>query len=342
METLTHGPANREGPGMAPVTAPTAPTATAPAIREHHVRRIVEAARDSHAPTTRAAYATAWTTFGEWCGREGLSPLPAAPETVAAFLAERAGDGLGAASLRMAATAIRHYHAEAGHPNPSAVEGVRRVLRGLTRQAVRDGRTAKQATGLTREHLAAIRATAKRPRPGRGGRMETGAYAERRGAVDVALVSVMRDALLRRSEAAALIWADVRFMSDRTARVTVRMSKADQDGAGAVLYVGREGAAALRTIRPVEAFSGGRRVFGLRSGVQVSARIRKAANAASLEGEFSGHSPRVGMAVDLVTAGASVAAVQVAGRWVSARMPATYARSVTAGRGAVAAFYAEG
>ena len=337
MDTLTHGPANREGPGMAPATAPAA---TAPAIREHHVRRIVEAARDSHAPATRAAYATAWTTFGEWCGREGLSPLPAAPETVAAFLAERAGDGLGASSLRMAATAIRHYHAEAGHPNPSAVEGVRRVLRGLTRQAVRDGRTAKQATGLTREHLAAIRATAKRPRPGRGGRMETGAYAERRGAVDVALVSVMRDALLRRSEAAALTWADVRFMPDRTARVTLRMSKADQDGKGAVLYVGREAAAALRKIQPVEAFA--LRVFSLRSGVQVSARIRKAANAASLEGEFSGHSPRVGMAVDLVTAGASVAAVQVAGRWVSARMPATYARSVTAGRGAVAAFYAEG
>ena len=39
------------------------------------------------------------------------------------------------------------------------------------------------------------------------------------------------------------------------------------------------------------------------------------------------------MAVDLVTAGTSVAAVQVAGRWVSARMPATYARSVTADRG---------
>ena len=33
---------------------------------------------------------------------------------------------------------------------------------------------------------------------------------------------------------------DVRFMSDRTARVTVRMSKADQDGKGAVLYVGRQ------------------------------------------------------------------------------------------------------
>ena len=50
------------------------------------------------------------------------------------------------------------------------------------------------------------------------------------------------------------------------------------------------------------------------------------ATAAGLSGAFSGHSGRVGMARDLVAGGASVAAVQVAGRWESARMPALYAR----------------
>ena len=52
-----------------------------------------------------------------------------------------------------------------------------------------------------------------------------------------------------------------------------------------------------------------------------------------LEGAFSGHSPRVGMAVDLVSAGASVAAVHRSrAGGCRPRMPATYARSVTAGR----------
>ena len=46
------------------------------------------------------------------------------------------------------------------------------------------------------------------------------------------------------------------------------------------------------------------------------------AKAAGLHGSFSGHSGRVGMARDLVSAGASVPAVQVAGRWASADMPA--------------------
>ena len=67
-----------------------------------------------------------------------------------------------------------------------------------------------------------------------------------------------------------------------------------------------------------------------------------ASAAAGLEGTFSGHSQRVGMARDLVASGASVAAVQVAGRWASAAMPAHYARGELAARGAVARFHGEG
>ena len=42
-----------------------------------------------------------------------------------------------------------------------------------------------------------------------------------------------------------------------------------------------------------------------------------------------------------MAAGASVSAVQVAGRWASSRMPATYARGELAGNGAVARFYSD-
>ena len=156
----------------------------------------------------------------------------------------------------------------------------------------------------------------------------------------IALVSVMRDALLRRSEAAALTWADVEFRSDGSARVTVRRSKSDQDGTGATLYVGRAAAMALRAIHRPGA-SPKAPVFGLRSGRAVSNRIAAAAKAAGLTGRFSGHSPRIGMARDLVASGAGVAAVQVAGRWASAQMPAHYARAELAARGAVARFHGE-
>ena len=79
-------------------------------------------------------------------------------------------------------------------------------------------------------------------------------------------------------------------------------------------------------------------VFGL-TARSISNRLAAMASAAGLEGTFSGHSARVGMARDLVAHGASVAAVQVAGRWESSRMPAHYARGELAARGAVARFH---
>ena len=73
--------------------------------------------------------------------------------------------------------------------------GVRRAMTGLYRMF---GRPPLQATPLTSDVAAAIRATATRPRPFQTGRMESESTAERHGLVDIALVAVMRDALLRR------------------------------------------------------------------------------------------------------------------------------------------------
>ena len=82
---------------------------------------------------------------------------------------------------------------------------------------------------LSSLHLAqqAIRATAAGPRAGPTGRTESPETARIRGAVDVALASVMRDAMLRRSEAAALEWADVELRPDGSGRLTIRRSKTD-------------------------------------------------------------------------------------------------------------------
>ena len=130
----------------------TGETATA-TLRDPHVRRVVDAPRNSHSASTRRNYRAAWRRFQMWADREGLSALPAPPETVAAYLAERADSGLSPASLRMDRAAIRYRHTEAGLANPADNEGVRRVLRGLTRQAECEGRTPRQAAALTEEGL---------------------------------------------------------------------------------------------------------------------------------------------------------------------------------------------
>ena len=65
-----------------------------------------------------------------------------------------------------------------------------------------------QAGALTADTLAVIRLTAPKPRA-RGRGFETPAQTEERGRFDVALVAVLSDAGLRRSEAAALTWGAV-------------------------------------------------------------------------------------------------------------------------------------
>ena len=64
-------------------------------------------------------------------------------------------------------------------------------------------------------------------------------------------------------------------------------------------------------------------------------RIKKACAHAGLLGKFSGHSPRVGMAIDLATYDTPLVGVMQSGRW---RIPSTvmrYIRSIAVGDGAV-------
>lgn len=142
-----------------------------------HVERI--RAASAFAPATRRAYGGSWAQFLAWADGEGLQALPAPPTAVAAYLAHRSEDGRSLATLRMDRQAIRAAHIEAGEPDPTASEGVRRVLRGLSRQRAGEGR--RQAAGLTAEALGAIRATAATPRTGTAGRAESPEAARRRG-----------------------------------------------------------------------------------------------------------------------------------------------------------------
>jgi integrase len=289
----------------------------------------------SMAPNTRRAYRTQWAAFTTWADGRGVQSLPAAPETLAAYLAARAeADGLKLATLKGMAAAVGAAHKAARLDNPADSEGVRRTLKGLGRKV---GAPQRQAPGLTADAMAAVRATARLPRRGRGGILESAEAAAARAAVDVALLSTMRDGLLRRSEAAAVTWADVDAWADGSGRLTIRRSKTDADGKGAVVFLGRPTMKALEAIRDADADASAP-VFGL-SESQVNRRIKAAAAAAGLGPDFSGHSARVGMAQDLTVHGVDLPALQVAGRWKAPAMPARYAERAALGRGAVARYY---
>ena len=163
------------------------------------------------------------------------------------------------------------------------------------------------------------------------------------GLRDSALIRLMSDCLLRVSEAVAV---DVEDLKDKT--LIVKSSKTDQEGVGETLYVtsdtrrvinryiakaGIEGGALFRRVVRGDHVQAGR--LTARSARR---QITYWAEFAGVEGFISGHSLRVGSAVSLAQAGASVVDMQVAGRWKSSQMPAHYAKAELAERGAIARF----
>ena len=81
-----------------------------------------------------------------------------------------------------------------------------------------------------------IRLTAPKPRA-RGRGFETPEQAAERAGFDLALVAVLSDAGLRRSEASSLTWGDVQRWDDGSGRITVIRSKTDVEVAGAVVAI---------------------------------------------------------------------------------------------------------
>ena len=283
------------------------PPVSLPALRaaDQGVADALESVLSDH---TRRVYAAQWRLFKHWCADVGLRALPAEPLTVARYLAIRAGDGASIVTLRLATSAIAKAHEWAGHESPGKDRGVRASLK---RWGRRLSKPQRQAGALTADVLAVIRLTAVQPRL-RGRGIETPEQAAERGKFDVALVAVLSDAGLRRSEVAALTWGDVQRWDDGSGRITVTRSKTDAEAQGAVVVITPVAIKALDAIRPA-GVGGEEKVFGL-SESQIARRVKMIARTAGLA-DWELFSGRVGMACRMAQNGAPTHEIERQGRW---------------------------
>ena len=144
----------------------------------------------------------------------------------------------------------------------------------------------------------------------------------------MALVAILSDAGLRRSEAAALTWGDMQRWDDGSGRITVVRSKTDAEAQGATVAITPAAMQALDSIRPAGA-GGEVKVFGL-SESQIARRVKAIARAAGLADWefFSGRVGRVGMAQN----GAPTHEIERQGRWKQGGgMVGRYTRGESAG-----------
>ena len=180
--------------------------------------KIARAVTATRSDATRRAYRADWNDFVRWCAVLGVDALPAAPVTVAAYLAELADPDAGRApravsTIRRRLAAIGGAHRLAGHPNPGADPLVRDTMNGIRRLL---GTAPAQKKPVTTAELAAVVA-----------RLGTRPIDDR----DRCLLLVGYAAGLRRSELAGL---DVTDLDDHPAGLVLhlRKSKADQERSG--------------------------------------------------------------------------------------------------------------
>ena len=257
---------------------------------------MVEAGPTTARGTRRGhSYASQWSSFVAWSEESGRSCLPASPEDVAAYLEDRSDTGARPSTLKVVAAAIARNHREAGFDVPIHHGVARTVLDELTRD---DAPGPTRALPLDLECYLAIRKTARRPRSGRGGRPELTSTARRRGAVDVAMVGLMRDARLRLSEAAELTWGDIERV--RGGSGLVRVTGTSGTGETSYREVSVDTMKLLSSVR--RGLGDDELVLGMRPN-QIARRIGAAARQAGLGEGYSGDSPRLGMIRDMETLG---------------------------------------
>ena len=172
-----------------------------------------------------------------------------------------------------------------------------------------------------------------------------------RGLRNSAILRVMSDGLLRISEVTELRIDDLK---DSTLRI--RFSKTDQEGQGEHLYLCEDTRKIVAEWLERSELAEGylfRRMTGRGDNLYrdketgepsnltddgVRRIIKSCASRVGLVDKVSGHSARIGTAISLAQAGATLVDIQTADRWKDPGMPAHYARAQFAERGAIARF----
>jgi integrase len=199
-----------------------------------HIAAAVEA---ELAPGTQAMYAGSWRVWERWCQGRSIAPLPAPPEALAAFLAERATTGLTFGTLDAYCSGIAHRHHQEGLADPTADFLVRRVRRGL--RWIMGVAPRRQAHPLTVVELGQV--------------VDAIDLDNFTGVRDRAILLVGYAAAMRPGEISALDVDDI-VRKPTGALIRIRRSKTDQDARGQLIGIARGEHADTDPIRALDAW----------------------------------------------------------------------------------------
>ncbi|HEU0197736.1 MAG TPA: tyrosine-type recombinase/integrase [Nevskiaceae bacterium] len=296
--------------------------------------------RAARSPATMKAIRSDWSAFMRWAIGNHVAILPIAPADLVRYLTDLVVEGKRRATVDRALNTIRVIHGAAGLGDPTRFPDWKLEWQSIVRQLADHRKNApRQAKALKASHVDRILASlGDSPRDLR----------------DAALISLASDTLCRESELVALRLEDFEPSPPHWA-VELRRSKTDQAAIGTSRFCSSATKARLDAWCSAAGITSGflfyrvmpkKLATGAKAIILHNAPLRPAevariflrrARAAGLTGvHFTGHSARVGSAVELIESDASVTAVRFAGGWNSDRMVMRYARGALVGRGAMA------
>lgn len=273
--------------------------------------------RDARAERTLSAYRSDWEAFERWCAGAGELALPASTRTLARYLTHLAELGRKPGTIRRARIAVGQAHALVGAPRPDRDGRIRTLERGIGRRLGTREQGAAPLLVEDLERLVAASRAGDAPRDCR----------------DRALLLIGFAAAYRAADLAALN-VEHTFFDDLGVRILLPHSKEDQLRAGQwtrIPFATRSELCPVRALKAWIARAGrpqgplfrvvrGAVIEAERISTRAVARtVQRLARRVGLQGDYSAHSLRAGLATSAYAHGALEREIQAHGRWKDRR-----------------------
>jgi len=281
------------------------------------IDEIFEKFEGAFADNTIRAYRSDFVRFQAWCDEAGYSPFNCPPSAVAQYVEYIAKD-LAPATVSRKLASLSTVLKLSGHEDPT---GVPEVVLAIKRMYRKKGRRQEQATPLTRKILEQLLKTCGD---------------DLKGKRDAVMLCLGNETMRRRSELCRFKFEDLEQLPNGRTGIRLSFSKTDQLGSGKLIPISQT----LYDIIDDWGDQIGKSGFILRSvnryervGIQlhpasINRRLRQLQKLAKLEniGTLSGHSFRVGGALDLLDEGETLERIMLRGGWQAESTVINYLR----------------
>ena len=274
------------------------------------IDEIFEKFDGAFADNTIRAYRSDFEQYSKWCETKNISPIPATADNLAMYV-DDLSQTCKSATIRRRMNSLGTIFRLSGNPDPTKNPEVVLALKRMHRSI---GRSQKQATPLTHNHLE---------------RLLSNCSDDLKGMRNRVLLQLGYETMRRRSELCAFRFEDLEIRSEAKPILHLRKSKADQESIGRVIPISIALGELIEMWREkISAKSG----FILRA-VDKHGNVSSSLSPGSIQlilnclsdstttydfgNTSSGHSFRVGAALDLLNRGETLERIMIRGGWKS-------------------------